>query len=517
MAQVAVPAWIKDAGGTYLFANEHLHRLFSRGRSIVGLTDFDLHDVVIARLLQSHDQRVLTSGQALDIVEEVPGADGQVRCWYSIKFPVRLGADLHAGGVAVDITSYSRLEKEQRRTQGKFHQILDAISDLIFVKGPASRLEWANKAFRDAYGMTNEQLQGMIDAPFSPPDYTQSYVRDDLQVWNSGRTLDIPEEPVTRHDGKVVLCHTVKSPIFDDRGDVMGIVGVSRDMTERKRLELELLQAQKLESVGRLASGIAHEINTPIQFVGDHSAFTARAMDDLMKLVAAYRDFTAKVAASGAFAPELEALKTAEEAADLGYLEETLPRAFGAISDGVSRVAKLVAAMKEFGHPDSGEPAPADINRALRNTIVIAASELKHVADVKTELRDLPPVACVIGDLNQVFLNLLVNAAHAISDTQRSERGTITVSTRHDDASVVVSIADNGAGIPMDIRDKIFEPFFTTKEVGRGTGQGLAIARMLVVEKHGGTLTFESEVGVGTTFHLRLPIGIGATPENEPR
>jgi PAS domain S-box-containing protein len=407
--------------------------------------------------------------------------------------------------VAVDITSYSRMEREKLQTQQKLHQILDAITDLIFVKGPDSRLEWANKAFRDAYGMTNEQLQGILDAPIDPPDYTLPYVRDDGAVWNSGRALDIPEEPLTGSDGKVMICHTVKSPIFDDAGKVINIVGVSRDITERKRLELELRQAQKLESVGRLASGIAHEINTPIQFVGDQNRFTGEAMGDLLALVARYRAFADQVAATGAFVAERAALQEADEEADLPFLEEALPRAFAAITEGVSRVAKLVAAMKEFGHPDRGTPASADINRALSTTITIAANELKHVAEVKTDFADLPAVRCLIGDLNQVFLNLLVNAAHAISDAGRAEQGTITVTTRMAEDMVTVSIADNGTGISIEAQRKIFEPFFTTKEVGRGTGQGLAIARM-VVEKHQGALTFETEPGRGTTFHVRIPV-----------
>jgi two-component system, NtrC family, sensor kinase len=507
VAQLGVNAWIKDSEGRYLFVNRDTERRFSPTRGMVGLTDFDLFSAAVAESLRTHDCQVLDTGLPLDSVEEVPVAGGETRCWYAVKFPVRQGGAVHVGGVAVDITTYARLEQEKRQAQEKFHQILDAIADLIFVKGPESRLEWGNRAFRDAYGMTVEQIRGLIDAPFNKPDYTLAYVRDDQKVWNSGQTLDIPEEPVTRHDGKVMLCHTVKSPIFDAGGQVINIVGVCRDITEKKRMELELRQAQKLESVGRLASGIAHEINTPIQFVGDHNRFTAEAVGDLMTLVSAYRRFAAQVAQSGAYGPELAALQVAEEEADLAYLEDALPRAFAAINEGTSRVAKLVAAMKEFGHPDRGMASSADINRALATTITIAGSQLKHVARVHTAFAaDLPHVRCVISDLNQVFLNLLVNAAHAIADAGRAGHGGIRVSTCREGESVVVSIADDGTGIPPAVQARMYEPFFTTKEVGRGTGQGLAIARMLVVEKHGGRLTFETEEGRGTTFHVAIPI-----------
>jgi PAS domain S-box-containing protein len=332
MAQLAINAWIKDAGGRYLFANQFTQQMFSPSRNMVGLSDVELFGDGVARVLMEHDQQVLATGRVLDSVEEVPVDGGAPHCWYSTKFPVRIGGLVHVGGVAMDITPYARVEQEKRQAQEKFHQILDAITDMIFVKGPESRLEWGNKAFRDAYGMTVDQMRGLLDAPFNKPDYTLAYVRDDQKVWSSGKALDIPEEPVTHHDGKVMLCHTVKSPIFDAQGQVTNIVGVSRDITEKKRLELELRQAQKLESVGRLASGIAHEINTPIQFVGDHNRVTGEAMSSLMTLVTAYRRFAAKVAQSGGFASELAALEAAEEEADLAYLEQALPRAFAAIT-----------------------------------------------------------------------------------------------------------------------------------------------------------------------------------------
>jgi len=196
------------------------------------------------------------------------------------------------------------------------------------------------------------------------------------------------------------------------------------------------------------------------------------------------------------------------EATDMEYAAEHLPLAFKSIRDGVSRVAKLVQAMKQFGHPDPVELRPADINQALQSTLTIAANEIKYVADVETDFGELAPVWCQLGELNQAFLNLLINAAHAIGDVmkQTGARGTIKVVTRQEGPQAVIAISDTGGGIPDAIRDKIFDPFFTTKEVGRGTGQGLAIARLVVVEKHRGTLTFETRPGLGTTFYVRVPV-----------
>jgi signal transduction histidine kinase len=174
--------------------------------------------------------------------------------------------------------------------------------------------------------------------------------------------------------------------------------------------------------------------------------------------------------------------------------------------------------MKSFARVDQGEMMQADVNQALRDTLIVAQNEYKNIATVETDLGELPPVTCFIGRLNQVFLNLIVNAAHAIADSRREGLGRIRVSSRAVDAMLEVKIADNGCGIPLAIRHRIFEHFFTTKEVGRGTGQGLAIVRSIVVEAHGGSVDFESEINAGTVFTIRIPLeGSGAVvaPQTE--
>jgi len=199
----------------------------------------------------------------------------------------------------------------------------------------------------------------------------------------------------------------------------------------------------------------------------------------------------------------------AERAADLSYVQAEIPKAFEQTLDGVDRVAKIVRSMKEFSHVDqSSDQSPADLNRALENHAGGCAQRAEICRKRRNGFGELPQVICHLGDMNQVFLNLLVNAAHAIGDVVKKTgaKGAIRVRTRQVGDEAEIAISDTGTGIPYGIREKIFEPFFTTKEVGKGTGQGLALARVIVVEKHGGKLTFDSEIGKGTTFYIRLPL-----------
>lgn len=281
-----------------------------------------------------------------------------------------------------------------------------------------------------------------------------------------------------------------------------------RDISIQQRLEAELGQARKLEAVGQLAAGIAHEINTPAQFIGDSVHFLEESFNDALQLVARYRRAIAALPSSA----EHEALRSeaaeAEQEADLEFVREHAPAAFARALDGVSRIATIVSAMKEFAHPDQSAKSPADINRALQTTMTIARSEYKYVAELEAQFGELPAVPCHLGELNQVFLNLIVNASHAIASVvgTTESKGRIRIQTAREGNNIRIDISDTGCGIPEQVRDRVFDPFFTTKEVGRGSGQGLAIARAIVVNKHGGEISFQSEVGKGTTFSILLPI-----------
>jgi signal transduction histidine kinase/HAMP domain-containing protein len=283
--------------------------------------------------------------------------------------------------------------------------------------------------------------------------------------------------------------------------------GLMLDITEVRRLGRELIAAQKLESVGRLAAGIAHEINTPVQFVSDNVQFLRTSLPDIAAVIHAYRNLLRAMQSGGDVAAAANLAAEADKAADLDYVMESAPPAIESSVEGLGRIAAIVRSMKEFAHPDQGEKKLVDLNQAIRSTLIVARNEYKYVAEIDTQFGEFPPVQCYLGEMNQVILNLLVNAAHAISDVVKDtgSLGKITVRTRLDGDAVEISIADTGTGIPEAARDKIFDPFFTTKEVGKGTGQGLAIARSVVVNKHAGTLRFETECGKGTTFFIRLP------------
>lgn len=279
---------------------------------------------------------------------------------------------------------------------------------------------------------------------------------------------------------------------------------------DRQTLEVQLRQAQKLEAIGQLAAGIAHEINTPTQYVGDNTRFIQDSWTALEKVLRSHQELT-EAAKRGSIAPEL--IASAEQfikAAELEYLYQEIPPAITATLEGVERVTKIVRAMKEFSHPGGREKTKADLNKAIESTTTVALNEYKYVADLQLDLApDLPTVPCLLGEFNQSLLNLVVNAAHAIGDVVKQKpgtRGKITIRSRHKSNFVEICVSDTGSGIPDSARPHIFEPFFTTKGVGKGTGQGLAIVYGNIVKKHGGTVTFETEAGQGTTFILRLPL-----------
>ncbi len=288
-------------------------------------------------------------------------------------------------------------------------------------------------------------------------------------------------------------------------------VRLVQDGIEQRRLELELRQAQKLEAVGRLAAGVAHELNTPLQFVSDSVAFVAESVRDLIATVGRYRSVLNDVVDTDTrdqIASALDRLDQVDGDLDLPFLIDQTPGAVGLSREGLTRMADIVRAMKEFAYADSTDLVLMDVNQALANTLTISRAEYRAFADVVTCFGPVPPIHCRAGEVSQVFLNLIVNAGHAIEDRMKDtgERGTITVTTGLVDGRIEVSVSDTGTGIPEAIRDRIYDPFFTTKVVGRGSGQGLAISRNVIVDKHGGSLDFESEVGRGTTFRIRLAL-----------
>jgi PAS domain S-box-containing protein len=372
--------------------------------------------------------------------------------------------------------------------------MIDLIPAFIYAKDVGSRFIAMNAALARNMGTKADEAIGKTDFDFFTRDLAQKFYSDEQALIKSGESIIDLEEPgfdqVTGQPRTVV---TSKVPLRDENNMVIGIIGVGFDITERKLAEQRLAAGEKLESIGRLAAGVAHEINTPIQFLNDSVYFIRDAMQDLMA-------HNAKLTAMLPTPPEPDD--------NIEDLKVELPPALDRVVDGLARIAEIVRSMKEFSHADQDEMSRVDLNRAIASTLVIARTEYKYVADVVTDFaKELPFVTCHGGQINQVVLNLVVNAAHAIGDVVKGtdRKGTITVRTRVEDVHAVISISDTGGGIPDAIRKRIFDPFFTTKEVGKGTGQGLSIAHN-VIKAHGGKLEFDTEIGKGTTFHVRLPL-----------
>lgn len=297
-------------------------------------------------------------------------------------------------------------------------------------------------------------------------------------------------------------------PLHDTTRAIFIVTGA--DITERKQLEEQLRQAQKLEAIGQLSAGVAHEINTPTQYVSDNVRFLKDSWQDLGNLLQASLELR-KAAAEGPVSEDLiGTFDQLSKKADIEFMLQEIPSAIDQAQEGLQRVAKIVKAIKEFSHPGSAEKKGVDLNKAIETTITVAKNEWKYVSDLEAQLDpELGLVPCLSSELNQVVLNLIVNAAHAIADRlgeNSGDKGKITVTTRRRAPWAEIDIQDSGQGIPVEIRSRIFEPFFTTKELGKGTGQGLALAHSVVVNLHQGQIWFDSEVGVGTTFHIRIPL-----------
>jgi len=398
---------------------------------------------------------------------------------------------------------------------------------------PAAIIVYCNKAVAEQHGYAREELIGKpITLLTQWVGRNPAHMTEVQTALRAGQTVHYEDE-VVRSDGSTFWLGVSIRPLCDSAGRITHSVAVGADITakrsemrkkqelqdklvaemqERERMVLELQLAQKLESVGRLAAGIAHEINTPIQYVGDSVHFLRSAFDDFDRLFEGMNHAAASL-------PDCAERKTyhlevaeLEKKHDLEYLRVEIPKAFTRTFDGVERVTNIVKAMKEFAHPDAREQSPADLRHALETTLLVASNEYKYAAKVHTEFSDLPQVVCNVGELNQVFLNLIVNAAHAIKDAGKDvENGEITIRLAAEGDQAVICVRDNGCGVPEENLTKLYDPFFTTKEVGRGTGQGLAISHSIVVDKHGGEINVSSRVGVGTEFIVRLPIaGRGA-------
>ncbi len=516
--------------GLVSFWNPAAEKMF--GYTVAEVMGKNVHDLLApSRFMEAHKRAFplfQKTGQGAAVGKTVELA---ARRKNGEEFPIEVslsamqsGNVWHATAVIRDITGRKRAEEGIVLANTQKQAILDAASEVsIICTDKQGLITVFNRGAEKMLGYSAEEIIGKQTPVII---HLESEVQTRSRELSSqlGRPIcgfdvfvEIPrlkgselrEWTYIRKDKSRVQVTLVVTPVYDHARQITGYLGVAQDITARKRLEQELLQAQKLESVGQLAAGIAHEINTPIQFVGDNIRFLSDSVKSLLELIGGYRDIVTHVNSpnKGKITSQIQEM---EDRVDLTFLKEESPKAVEQSLEGVQRVSKIVRAMKEFSHPGAKEKTPIDLNRAIETTITVARNEWKYVADMETNFDPtLPLVPCLPGEFNQVILNMIVNAAHAIGDKvkgQTGTKGTISIATQKIKNWAEIRISDTGTGIPEEAKPKIFDPFFTTKEVGKGTGQGLTIARSVITDKHGGSITFETKANEGTTFIIRLPL-----------
>lgn len=383
------------------------------------------------------------------------------------------------------------LKAERKKIYDQQNKLSIAIkhsSETIVITDINGNIEFVNPAFEKTSGYSSQEVLGKNPSILKSGQHDKFFYENLWKIILSGK-------PWKGHfinrkkDGTVYEEEVSISPVFDDAGTIINFVALKRDVSEMIKIENQLRHAQKMEGIGTLAAGIAHEINTPLQYLYDNTLFIKESFKTIF-------DFYIK---------NKEVLGKSDE--NLDYLLDEIPKALEENMNGIQIVRKIVMAMKNFSHPGLKTMQKADINEAIRSTITITKNVWKYSAEITTELKDgLPEVTCHIGDVNQVFLNMITNSCDAISEKSDKQIGLIKIKTENDDSFIYVTIEDNGNGIPESIIEKIFQPFFTTKQIGKGTGQGLALSYDIIVNKHNGDIKVESEIGIGTKFIIKLPI-----------
>ena len=406
---------------------------------------------------------------------------------------------------------FDELVSARQRAQARleiFAAAVEHAGDAIAILDAEGRITYVNPQYERHTGFSRAEVTG--GSPSRGESAGQTY-RDLWQTVRAGR-IWAGRLQSTRRDGAVCYEEVTVAPIMDASGKVASFIAVMHDVTERIRLEEQLGQAQRLEAVGQLAAGVAHEINTPTQYVGGNIRFLRDAFTGVTALLGNLALLVR--GATGGVVPAAD-LQKVLAAADVDYLQAEVPVAIRQSLEGVERVAEIVKSMRELTHPGR-DVALTDLNRVVESAVRVAGGEWQGLAEVTTELDPgLPLVPCLAGGINQVIVNMLVNAAHAIETRGPGEPGRIVVATRQAGDAAEILVTDNGTGMSGDVRARVFDPFFTTKEVGEGTGQGLAIAHS-VVKKHQGTITVDSEPGRGTTFTIRLPLDLATTGQVRP-
>lgn len=399
-----------------------------------------------------------------------------------------------------------RLEAEEEML--KLLRALNQSTDMILILNKEAIIEYINFRYSEITGFSYDDVY-LKKLNFFLPEYNSQYNYEKILVDVLAGNKWEGKFKQTNKEGKTIWTHVSFSPIRNSHGEITNILAIMEDITEKMIDESRRAISQKLESIGQLAAGIAHEINTPMQFIGDNTTFLQNSLTPINEFLTQIRTIIEKEdkVNNSNLVKEYEDLL---EKYEIEYLMEETQQAVKQTLSGVRHVSKIVKAMKDFSHPGEREKTYSDINHGIEVTGTISKNEWKYVSDLELKLDpNIPKVNCYQDELNQVVLGMIINSAHAIEEKKKLmnfSSGKILIETYQENNNVIIKISDNGMGIKEELQPKIFDPFFTTKEVGKGTGQGLTIAHDLIVNKHGGTLDVKSTYGEGTTFIITIPI-----------
>ena len=504
----------KDTAGRYLGCNLAFEQFSSRSmpKVIVGHTDFDFYPPEVAEKFFHTDEHVMKTQETLIYENQINRPNGHRVILETRKSPYYGPHQEILGviGIGRDITQHKLDEEALRQANAEIAQLIASLSSILIVVSTDLKILHWNPSAEKILGPAAEEVVNQSLAQMQLSWDREAIVNGIEKCRLEGAPQFLDPMRFKRKGGGEGWIGTNISPIYDQDKTISGFILLGSDITERKELENQVAQGQKLKSIGQLAAGIAHEINTPIQYIGDNAHFLQTSFTEIIDIFTLYQALIESIKKGPAAVEQIQKLETVTQKADLDFLFAEIPLAIEQSLDGIQRVSEIVRSMKEFSHPGVTYKTAVDLNKGILNTITVARNEWKYVADVETDLApDLPNVHCLPGEINQVLLNIIINAAQAIAETipeNGKKKGKIIISSRHEHGWIEIRITDSGPGIPENIQQHIFEPFFTTKEVGKGTGQGLAIAYNVIEVKHGGKLSYETRVGEGTTFIIRLPV-----------